>query len=343
MPTLIINKSGDPDPAVVSTVDNPVTIGRTKSNVVRLGTAGVSRNHAQILLEGENFFLVDVGSGNGTFLNGVALRPNQKSILQKGDVINIDEYELRFHPQNELTYRPDAEEVTESDILEIKLLKKVLGAMDKETVPSIEVLNGSCEGKKFLFTDEVTEITIGRDPECDFPVNEYVVSRQHVRISKRWGGIAIRDLESKNGTFLNNRRVVEEYLHDGDRIALGTIVLIFRNPQEINFANIEDIKPKRKPAETPPEEIPGAVDAEPPPEEILEEQAEPEPEPEAKSEEEDFEREVQMAESAAENYPKPAPRVEKIKTITPMEIGLLGLGGLVILLAVITMINLISS
>jgi pSer/pThr/pTyr-binding forkhead associated (FHA) protein len=76
-------------------------------------------------------------------------------------------------------------------------------------------------------------------------------------ISKKWGGITIRDLESKNGTFKNNRRIAEDYLHDGDRIALGTIVMQFRNPQEINIARLpESTQPKFQPTQIDPNTIP---------------------------------------------------------------------------------------
>ncbi len=187
---------------------------------------------------------------------------------------------------------------------------------------------------------------IGRDPECDFPINEHVISRKHVKIMRRWGGIAIRDLESKNGTFLNNRRIVEEYLHDGDRIALGTIVLIFRNPQEINLANIEDIKPKNVPAQVVPEEIPGAEGGS---EEQQEENAYDQGDEEddniradergsAVERWEELEREA-----LGQSYPGLPKRATGIKSLTPIEIGMIGLGALVLIFAVITIVNLMNS
>ncbi|MBT3181674.1 MAG: FHA domain-containing protein [Deltaproteobacteria bacterium] len=350
MPTLIITEPGKNEPEIHRCSEDSITIGRLEDNIVPLYGNGVSRTHAKIITDGENFFIVDLKSGNGTYLNGVPLRANEKNILQAGDLIAIDNYHINFHT-GETEFKIDnSDEVTESDILEVKLLKKVLNAIDKETIPSIEVLNGSAEGKKFLFSDDFAEIVIGRDPECDFPINEHVISRRHARISKRWGGIAIRDLESKNGTFLNNRRIVEEYLHDGDRIALGTIVLIFRNPQEINLTNIDDIKPKHQPAHIHPQEIPGIDNS------AEEHRAEGEFEDQEMNGEREHQESADNEGSALEewdrleeeaegglNYPAPLAPKKNLRSITPMEIGMIGLGAIILIFACITIVNLLSS
>lgn len=328
-------------------MESVVTVGRAPDSIVQLNSNGVSRQHAKIVTDGKNYYLVDLKSGNGTYLNGNRLAPEEKNLLEFGDTISIDAFELKFHEDGEAFKMDSSEEVTDSDILEVKLLKKVLNAFDKDMIPSIEVLNGSAEGKKFLLTDEVAEMIIGRDPECDFPINEYVISRRHVRISKRWGGISIRDLESKNGTFINNRRVVEEFLHDGDRIALGTIVILFRNPQEINLGAFSDLKPKHRPAFVSPKDIPGVEEKTGEPKSAAQEKApEPEKTPEGESallEEWDQLEKSLSGRAPAETYPTPQARIEAIKRLTPVEIGMIGLGGLVLILALITIVNLLAS
>lgn len=331
MPKLIISEQGRHEEWIHECGEATVSIGRHDSNIITLPGRGVSRQHAEILKEGEDFFLIDLESGNGTFLNGNKIKSNERHLLRNKDNIGIDTFELKFYTTDEQLERSYNEEITESDILEVKLLKKVISALDKETIPSLEVLNGSAEGTKIHLSDEIQELIIGRDPDADFSINEYVISRKHAKIIKRWGGIAIRDLESKNGTFVNNRRVVEEYLHDGDRIALGTIVLMFRNPQEINLAHLaEKIPPKHKPAEIKPEAIPAAEGI---PEEAAEGEA---PEP---SLEERFE-ELEAA-RAAPLGAYPAAKEKLWKRFTPIEIGMMGLGALIFIFALITLVNLL--
>lgn len=339
--------------------DEPIiSIGRLPDNLIQLTSDGVSRRHAKIVLDGENFFLIDTKSGNGTYLNGMRIQPEEKNLLRSGDIIVIDEFDMEFHDGANVIKEGLNEEVTDSDILEVKLLKKVLTALDKDMVPSIEVLNGSAEGKKVFFTDEINEIVIGRDPECSFPINEYVISRRHAKISKRWGGIIIRDMESKNGTFVNNRRVVEEYLHDGDRIALGTIVFLFRNPQEINFANLDEIKPKHRPqaktqdiqdivdsahteGETPPEGLPKSNAEEAASVENQEGGSENTGEASEHSAIEDWDK-LERDIGAITNYPNPT-KNKKVRTLNFVEMSMIGLGAVVFLFAVITIINLILS
>ncbi len=349
MARLIITKRGTDENWTHDCMEDVISIGRLDRNIVQLRATGVSRQHAEIRHGDDLLFFIDLGSGNGSYLNGMRLEPQEKNLLQHGDIISIDAFDLRLQTETLAELATPDEEVTESDILEVKLLKKVLTAFDKEMVPSLEVLNGSAEGKRIALTDGITEIVIGRDPDCDFPINEYVTSRRHAKVIKRWGGISIRDLESKNGTFLNNRRVVEEYLHDGDRIALGTIVLMFRNPQEINVAALEPARPKYAPAPVTPQEIEGLAGEG----EAFDEEEYAEDEGEAPSLEEDAQEEeanaleewdeLEKSISRQEPYPEPRAKASILGRMTPVEIGMIGLGALVIIFAVITIVNLLMA
>jgi class 3 adenylate cyclase len=72
------------------------SLGRSASNQVAISDDRVSRRHAMIQLQGENeFWLVDFGSRNGTYLNGQRLtRPIR---LQEGDHILVGHAEFTFH------------------------------------------------------------------------------------------------------------------------------------------------------------------------------------------------------------------------------------------------------
>ncbi|MFH1874960.1 MAG: FHA domain-containing protein [Pseudomonadota bacterium] len=328
MPRLIISKRGKKEEQAHNCQEDEILIGRQEDCTIVLAHKSVSRHHAKIIRQDENFFIVDLGSDNGTQLNGTPLEANEKQLLRNNDLVSIDIYNLRYLTADEALEKSYNEEVTDSDILEVKLLKKVLKALDTETVPSFEVLNGSAEGKKVYLTDEVNELLLGRDPNTDFVINEFAISRKHVRITKRWGGIVVRDLESKNGTFVNNRRVVEEFLHDGDRIALGTIVLLFRNPQEMNLAQLQaQIPPKQKPAPVDPTELAAAEESEseePLPEEINEEMP---PTPTATPAKKII-------------YPTRRPKQSLLDRLTIVEVGMIGLGALVLIFALVTFVNL---
>ena len=73
------------------------------------------------------------------------------------------------------------------------------------------------------------EHLIGRDPEGAVSISSRKVSRRHARIVVDARGARLEDLKSKNGTFVNGRRVAGDVeLADGDEITVGPAKLSFR-------------------------------------------------------------------------------------------------------------------
>lgn len=67
-------------------------------------------------------------------------------------------------------------------------------------------------------------LTIGRDESCEIVLADRQVSRYHCRVSPFEDGVLLEDLGSKNGTFCNNRQVIEpQSLEDGDVIQVALI------------------------------------------------------------------------------------------------------------------------
>lgn len=68
------------------------------------------------------------------------------------------------------------------------------------------------------------ELRIGRDPRCDFVVDEPRVSRVHASIrSDAWGMVTVHDLGSANGTFVGQDRIGTRQLTGNETIALGAV------------------------------------------------------------------------------------------------------------------------
>lgn len=357
MPKLVVTEKGQDKEKSFDFGRELVLIGRSESCDVCLPNNKISRQHAKVVADGTDYFLVDLESGNGTFLNSIPVKPNEKNILRHNDIISIENFHLRFNLIDELLHQ-SFNDITDSDILEVKLLKKVLRALDKERIPSLEVLNGSAEGKKVFLNDEGSEMIIGRDPLIDFPIEEYVISRQHAKISKKWGEVVVTDLNSKNGTFVNNKKIVEEVLHDGDRISLGTIVLIFRNPKEVNIQEISERITERRLKEAPPVEPSreAAIEADKRTEEELKEIAGEEAaedvvaEEKAADEGEDLTgieeasdekiEEPPAKKKTADNYPAPTQKKKKT-TFSSLERGLMLWAFFVLLIAVILIVSIL--
>ena len=88
---------------------SPVALGRDSSNVIRLHDTEVSRRHAEIRLEDDVFRVVDLGSANGTFINGHLV---EQSPLRTGDRLQLGQTVMLYNEgavgeQKDLTTRVD--------------------------------------------------------------------------------------------------------------------------------------------------------------------------------------------------------------------------------------------
>jgi DNA-binding NtrC family response regulator len=69
--------------------------------------------------------------------------------------------------------------------------------------------------------------TVGRDHTCQLVIKDGYVSSRHARFEIREGSIVLRDLRSRNGTFLNGSRVTEAVLNPNDRLQFGESIYVF--------------------------------------------------------------------------------------------------------------------
>ncbi len=93
-------------------------------------------------------------------------------------------------------------------------------------MPYLHVLRGPNKGTVFLVGD--TPVVLGRDPDCDVPIPLTAVSRRHAQIVRAGDRHFIEDLQSRNGTFLNDVIVpARRALKNNDRIRIGYFIAAF--------------------------------------------------------------------------------------------------------------------
>ncbi|MCX7832545.1 MAG: FHA domain-containing protein [Actinobacteria bacterium] len=71
-------------------------------------------------------------------------------------------------------------------------------------------------------------IFIGRGSEVDVSILDESISSKHCLITQRKGRFLIKDLNSKNGTFVNGQPILESELKDGDLLTIGNKKFIFK-------------------------------------------------------------------------------------------------------------------
>jgi pSer/pThr/pTyr-binding forkhead associated (FHA) protein len=83
----------DGQPLKTVAIDDRVRIGRQSDNEIVLPDAGVSRHHAEVVNEGGSFTVRDLGSTNGTILNGETV---EEAELFDGDRITVGHTVIEF-------------------------------------------------------------------------------------------------------------------------------------------------------------------------------------------------------------------------------------------------------
>lgn len=93
--------------------------------------------------------------------------------------------------------------------------------MQRHEVAMLLIQEGNSPKTQWPLFKEKT--TIGRDSSSDIQINERQISRQHAEIALTQQGYTIRDMGSKNGTFLNGQPVSGEpqIIHNGDEIGIA--------------------------------------------------------------------------------------------------------------------------
>ena len=92
--------------------------------------------------------------------------------------------------------------------------------------PTIVIQSGPNKGQQFQINRD--NLIIGRQ-EGDVIIKDDTISRRHAEIIKNKGKYFIRDNNSTNGTYINNNRVNQSPLSNGDIIRLGNIQMMFKN------------------------------------------------------------------------------------------------------------------
>jgi two-component system cell cycle response regulator len=89
---------------------------------------------------------------------------------------------------------------------------------------------------------DTTSVTIGRSSKCELQIDEDAISRRHCRIEDRGNdGLVLEDLDSTNGTYLNDRPVTKAALREGDILKIGRTIFKFITGSNIERAYHEEI------------------------------------------------------------------------------------------------------
>ena len=167
-----------------------VSIGRRDFNDVQLQDQRrlISSRHAEIRKKGSNFMVVDVGSKNGTQLNGQRIDVGKEYPLKQGDQINIGDFLIEFMPI--ISILPEGEKVQkglDSTTITSDVTEEVQELIAKLKYIYADHLNETNEERKTLMLEIIRKAIEGKDEEdsrriidlikSQFPEKEYQQKR----------------------------------------------------------------------------------------------------------------------------------------------------------------------
>jgi pSer/pThr/pTyr-binding forkhead associated (FHA) protein len=201
------------------------TVGRDPQADLCLPDPSVSWRHAVFEAAGEEWYVSDLGSLNGTSLNREQLPSKQKGLLAPGAEIRLGKTTFIFlssfreGPASVSNRTRDGAEV-EAPLAPVRVTLRA--------VPAFLVVREGPGAGDSISLEWLPVVIGGEDAPGIKGVNDPFVSTRHLEIERGQGGVLARDLGSSNGTKLNDRQLqgAPEVIEVGDELRLGPSTLL---------------------------------------------------------------------------------------------------------------------
>ena len=111
-------------------------------------------------------------------------------------------------------------------------------------LPTLTIQEGYGAGREIVLDRD--GMIVGRDSDCDIVLDDRNVSRHHLRITGTPGNMAVEDLNSANGTFVNSSPIRKKQIKHLDVIQVGSVMMVFNDPDNSGFGSqsvvLEEVK-----------------------------------------------------------------------------------------------------
>jgi len=225
-------------------VTGVLNVGRAEDNEIMLLDDHISRHHAWFRLNEGVVWLKDLGSANGSFVNGDRVSGGCR--LFHGDQVAFDVigFQLigsgrdltgvrRLAGKQAEEARPAPlkfEPIGPAETTEIAVVDDGMVPQIPESAETGAFLLGASEPISGLtFRTRIGRTVIGRDDDCDVVIADPTVSARHAEIIARPESCTVTNLLATNGTRVNGQAVQSAELKDGDLIRVGRVHLVYKD------------------------------------------------------------------------------------------------------------------
>ncbi len=183
--------------------DERFTLGSDRSNKLVANDAGIAPFHAELLLENRFYYLTDLGTPGGTYVNDEKI--GERYQIRSGDRLRLG-------------------------ALELQIVDPAKAGAKATSAPRwlLQVVKGENQGHKYHITGSMT---FGRSVKCELCFSDAELSRRHAEFYLKGDVLEVKDLASANGLLVNREKVTTAVLQPGDQIQLGNTTLLVIGPK----------------------------------------------------------------------------------------------------------------
>jgi predicted component of type VI protein secretion system len=231
MPTLTLSYNDQELHIYPVSAEKILKIGRSDRNDIIIDETAVSSVHAEVEFDHDGFYLTDIQSKNGTFIDGELIISRK---LKNGNVISIGDYSLLFKYDDNENLPEETDPVSQATMMldtsihRSKLAKSLseIGE-EKETLKSQGTIT-FLDGKRETFVIDKPLIKIGKETGCDIVIKGLFVGKAAAEIRQSKGTFYVRPSAEKSRLKVNYKTVKEEtVLKDFDVIEVGATKMQF--------------------------------------------------------------------------------------------------------------------
>jgi pSer/pThr/pTyr-binding forkhead associated (FHA) protein len=243
---------------------NEVRIGRRPDLELPLPYPALSGLHAQLVRVEGRWQIEDLGSTNGTRVDGERLAPRQPRPIAPGAQIKLGQITLIF--DGTVGAVAGAERTA---TIARRLVSDLFAASSDRAMPSLAIAGGVPARPPLRLEATDRRYLAGRGETCDLQLVSEEISREHAEIVRLWDGVVVNDLGSKNGVRVNDVAVSgRRRLRDGDLIQIGPATLRLSDPADRYLRDFEARAPQVPQTEDEAVPAPAAAPAVPTPEAV---------------------------------------------------------------------------
>ena len=210
-----------------------ISIGRGKECDITTDNTAISSQHISLNLMNGIYFVSDLGSTNGSFVNGKKIKTDEPAT--ETDTITFGKFTLTPASMAEATSRisasVSADTMADDDATVFVSGKRPAPVTNKfkpkAAGPRILVIKGEGRPKELSLAGS-SSIKVGKDSSCDLVISGWLVAKTQAYIIKRDNAYQLVPQKSWAGTYVNNSKISSEHtLRPGDIITIRGTSLRF--------------------------------------------------------------------------------------------------------------------